>query len=229
MNNQRKAIEKDPKRSAVYREANENEDKWRDGFLQERNADVVREFGVGVLGTLSLLVEQKRQAETMTDRFKLTLQPEHASYTPTVELGMTKSANHQGSLDALKEEYNDMLFWATEQELTSGEQPRSSENRQFFRQQSQASSNQLVVTRARTLFDGSIDSLDDTSAPLSYGVVKRMVFGMPMGMYNVLADGDEKIRQESTKCRFERQIDSNHKKIYPIRTAYYLMTHRAEE
>jgi len=219
VNNTRRSLDKDPRRADIHSLINEREEARRDDFLIHQNSKVAAQLGFNALRMQDEFAKQKKELPAMNDRFKLAFTEPYVENVSTVELGVTSSPEDIQQIDALKDHYGNLLQWLVDEHYTKGEISRENSERIFTVESVPAHPEQVVVSRSRQLLVGEVPV---DSGRIQFGITKRMVLGMPGSMYVLLADDDRLIKNEATKRRFERQIDSNHHLIDPIRTAYYL-------
>jgi hypothetical protein len=225
VNNQRKPLDRDPVRAQLHALAEKTEEELREGFLATKNFEssgsLESHFGISGPELFADFVRNKKKLSTMQGRFELAFKEPYAHLIPVVELGFTSSPDNTSEIDVLKQDYNNFLTWAIENGITDGELSRDDSYRKFEIRAKKELPDYIVMTRSRSLFEGSVRSSDKSNSDII--VTKRMTFSMPTAMYHALTPDDPKISEIATMRRIEQQIDGNHKLIYPIHTAYYLM------
>ena len=223
VNNTRRSLDKDPTRAAIHQLVNEQEESRRDSFFVRHNSRVAAEIGFKALLLQNEFAKQNKELSDMSDKFNLAFTEPFTDGVSTVELGVTSSPEDIQQIDGLKSHYARLLDFLVKDGLTEGEIPREDSERIFGVEPVEEYPGRVIVSRTRQLLIGTkAVQTEHCKYDTQFAVTKRMVFTMPSEMYVTLAQDDPLVKGDDAMKRFERQIDSNHRQIDPIRTAYYL-------
>lgn len=223
--------------AALCAEQNAIEHALREDFLSQhvfhRHVLHPPATGEGEMLTISELVSLRKRfvaekrGKNMGEVFDMALSPEYFDRIHVVELGLTERPGHNGELDGLKHEYDDLRLWMRNYGLAVHVLSREESGRTIESRESEIDPSRIILIRNRPLMEGIIEN---PQRHARFGIAKRMVFSMPQELLEKLRymAGTADCNDEKLKAFIEKAMQLKSPGIDAIRTGYYLVTEELE-